>query len=192
MPAPFRRTPSGIAVRLRPAEAQLIAMLAERLLELLDDRAPNATAAGADPLTALVGLPDPAGAPPERPPDPVLARLLPDGYADESAAAELRRLTESDLVAGKRAAAAALRDGLRATPPPVLDEEQAQLWLGALNDLRLALGTRLEVSEDLGRQMKRLEYNDPRLAGLQTYEWLTDVQALLIELIESGRPAGRR
>ena len=185
MPLPFRRTPGGIVVRLRPVEAELVARLADQLLHLLEDRLPTATEEGADPLTALVGLPDPTAPPPGRPPDPVLARLLPDGYTgDDAASDELRRLTESDLVTGKRAAALALRDGLRGTPPVVIDEEQAQLWLGSLNDLRLALGTRLDVSEDLRRQIRRLEHNDPRLPAFELYEWLIEVQSVLIDVLD--------
>ncbi|GAC1323411.1 MAG: DUF2017 domain-containing protein [Mycobacteriales bacterium] len=188
MPLPFRRTPGGIAVRLRAVEAELIARMADQLLGLLEERmpaVPDGPGGLADPLTELVGLPDPAAPSPGRPPDPVLARLLPDGYADDDAASdELRRLTESDLVAGKRAAAQALRDGLRGTPPVVLDDEQAQLWLGALNDLRLALGTRLNVGEDLRRQIRRLERNDPRLPAFELYEWLIEVQSVLIDVLD--------
>lgn len=184
MSAPFRRTAGGIVVRLRPAEAALIAKLADQLLDLLDERAP-AAAGPADPLDAMVGLAGPAAEMPQPPPDPVLSRLLPDGYADDAAAsAELRRLTESDLVSGKRAAARALRDGLGAEKLPLLDEEQAQLWLGALNDLRLALGTRLEVTEDIPGQLRRLEHNDPRRAGFTLYEWLIEVQATLIDILD--------
>ena len=91
MPPPFRRTPGGIAVRLRAVEAELIARLADQLLDLLDERLPAASRDAVDPLTELVGLPDPATPPPSRPPDPVLARLLPDGYTgDDAASDELR------------------------------------------------------------------------------------------------------
>jgi hypothetical protein len=164
---------------------ELLRRLADQLLELLAlDAADPAVADQADPLAALVGMPDPEAPAPTRSADPALARLFPDGYRDDDAAArELRRLTEGDLRDGKRAAVTALRAGLDKPAQQVIDREVAELWLAALNDLRLVMGTRLEVDEDIGRQMRRLEHNDPRLAALHIYNWLTDVQATLIEAL---------
>jgi hypothetical protein len=78
--------------------------------------------------------------------DPALHRLFPPAYPDDAARnEEYRRLVGGDLLAGKRAAldiVAATIDADR------LDEEQVGAWLGAMNDLRLVLGTRLDVTED--------------------------------------------
>ena len=98
-----------------------------------------------DPLAALAAT---AAADPERPSDPVLARLLPDGVLDDDVAAtEFRRFTHESLLTRKRAGAVAmlrLLDGAARQ----LDRGEAQQLLGGINDLRLMLGTRLMVSED--------------------------------------------
>lgn len=120
----IRRTPDGIRVSLHDGEARVLRALAAELLELLADDGPAARG-------------------------PVLARLLPDGYRDDpAAAAELREMTEPDLRAGKRAAARTLLETARDGGPLLLDEEAAEQWLAAVNDLRLALGTSLAVTED--------------------------------------------
>lgn len=138
----------------------------------------------ADELEALVGL---GGEPPAGPSDdPVLARLFPDAYRDDvGAAAEFRRYTESELRDGKLAAATEVlaqltgcRDGRL-----LLGEESAGAWLATLNDLRLALGTRLAVSEDLAEDFRRLPPGDPRVGQLQVYEWLGVTQELLVRAL---------
>ena len=59
-----------------------------------------------------------------------------------------------------------------------LAPEQADTWLAALNDVRLALGTALDVSEDMPDQ---LDPDDPRSAHLGVYQWLTFVQDSLVQ-----------
>ncbi len=98
-----------------------------------------------DPLAALAAT---AAGDPERPSDPVLARLLPDGVLDDDAAAtEFRRFTHESLLSRKRASAMATLRILEG-PPRQLDPSEAHQLLGGINDLRLMLGTRLMVSED--------------------------------------------
>ena len=58
------------------------------------------------------------------------------------------------------------------------DAEQADAWLAALNDVRLALGTALDVSEDMPDE---LPPDDPRAAHLGVYHWLTYVQDGLVQ-----------
>jgi len=104
-------------------------------------------------------------------------RLFPAAYReDEEAAAEFDRLVRPSLQEGKLAALRALRSTAGATK---LDEHEAQIWLSALNDLRLALGTRLDVSEDDG--VERI--HEPAYA---VYAWLTWLQSELIEALTSG------
>ena len=85
--------------------------------------------------------------------DPVLRRLLPDAFLDDGpASAEFRRFT-ADSVLGRKVDAidSALSDLAvlqRQDGGVVLDDTRAQAWLTALNDARLALGTRLAVAED--------------------------------------------
>ncbi|MGR6997856.1 DUF2017 domain-containing protein [Yinghuangia aomiensis] len=140
--------------------------------------------------TASTGAASTAPSRPRRPPRPrtsVLARLLPDAYRDDAAAsAEFRRYTENDLRLRKVDNARTVRADIAAAGPGarvVLDEAHAQAWLGALNDLRLALGTNLGVTEDLDLYAESLDPDDPRLAVLAVYHWLGVLQESLVEAL---------
>jgi hypothetical protein len=178
--ARFRRRGGALVARLTGPEVAVLRQLVGEVVGLLGPGA----AAGDDPLATA-----PAGTTP-LPDDPVLARLLPDGYRDDpDAAAELRRLTESSLRAEKVQAA----DVLLADLPPGggmvrLDEEQAAAWLAALNDVRLALGTRLDVTEELDIDAEVGAAPDAdRSYALAVYGWLTYLQDSLVEAVS---PAG--
>jgi len=179
----FERRRTAVTADLDPGEAGLLAALAEDLLSLLGEGADEQAAAGDDPLSALVGLSSGPVAPPE---DPALARLLPDAYADDDgAAAEFRRFTEQDLRAGKRASAGTVQESL----VPLLgsggrlslDRDQVDAWLGTLNDLRLVLGTRLEVTE---QTVLDVPGDDPQAQALLVYGWLGWLQESLLHCIE--------
>jgi hypothetical protein len=62
-----------------------------------------------------------------------------------------------------------------------LTAEEAQAWLTALNDLRLVLGTRLDVSEDTF--LDRLDAGDPRAPELALYAYLSWLQEQLVEAL---------
>ena len=148
-------------------------------------------AAGADrppdPLDDLARLLGQAGetGPATPPDDPVLARLLPDAYADDAdAAGDFRRFTEQELRNGKAAAARTVlatlpEDGGRVR----LSEEEAQVWLRALNDVRLALGVRLSITEDFEARLQDLDPADPRSAYMWVYDWLTFLQETLVRAL---------
>lgn len=77
--------------------------------------------------------------------DPELVRLFPPAYPDDPASnEEFDRLVRSELVSGKQRALRVFEETVDAER---LDEEQLEAWIGALNDLRLVLGTRLDVDE---------------------------------------------
>ena len=178
----FKRRRATVTADLDPGEAGLLAALAEDLLGLLGDGAPE----GQDPLAAIVGM---TSGPVAVPDDPALARLLPDAYADDdSAAAEFRRFTEQDLREGKRASAttvlATLAPLLGRGGRLALDRDQVDDWLGALNDLRLVLGTRLEVTEETELDVPD---DDPHAQALLVYGWLGWLQESLLSCI-SPRP----
>ena len=181
-----------MVAKLDRVEAGVLSSAVADLLVLLADDAPDegtaqeGTAQVAqergsvqDPLAALVGMPT---GPVERPSDPALARLLPDAYGDdEEAAAEFRRFTEADLRTGKRATASVVLASLapyldRGGKVP-LDRAQADAWLMCLNDLRLVLGTRLEVTEDTDLDVPE---DDPRAQPLLVYGWLGWLQESLL------------
>ncbi|MGZ4602599.1 MAG: DUF2017 family protein [Kineosporiaceae bacterium] len=163
---PFRRKGDVVVARFDPAEAGILGLLLDQLEQLLDADAGD------------VGD------------DPVLARLLPEGHrGDQEIAAEFRELTEASLRGGKADDLAAVRASLPAGGGEVrLDPEQAAAWLRTSNDLRLALGTRLDVTEDTAPPEELVGEHDQQLA---VYYWLTSLQGSLVDAMASGR-AGRR
>jgi hypothetical protein len=184
-----KRTRRGVIVSFDEVEASLLRHLVGEVRDLLGDgeQLPSAPGNGSGlptdaELAALTGLAG-TGAPaqePETPQDPALARLLPDAYRDDpDAAGEFRRLTEVSLrrdkvTAAERLLAALPGDGAGEVR---LDEETTESWLSTINDVRLALGTRLEVSE----QMAEPDPEDPDAPAYVVYLWLTELQGVLVE-----------
>ena len=125
--------------------------------------------------------------------DPVVGRLFPDVYRDDpEASAEMREFTEGELKTSKIDQAGAILAALPSSGGAVvrLDEEAALAWLRALNDGRLALGTRLEVTDDtdLMDELDEAVMSDPtsvRVRQLTMYHYLGIVQESLLEAITS-------
>ncbi len=161
---PFRRKGEEYVARLDPAEAGIVGLLLDQLELLLTDE----------------DVED----------DAVVARLLPEGHrGDPRLAAEYRDLTRASLVAGKADDLATVRATLPAEGGALrLDAEQAAAWLRTTNDLRLALGTRLDISADTEPPAELASEADQQLA---VYYWLTAVQGSLVDSLAAGR-AGRR
>ncbi|MCC3767241.1 DUF2017 domain-containing protein [Streptomyces sp. UNOC14_S4] len=184
----------GAAVALDEVEVSILRSLAVQLLELIgpgEGHGPD----DADPLARLF-----AEGPSEPPADPALARLFPDAYGEPGVpqdveqrahAAEFRRYTENDLRARKRDDALAVVRSLDALAVGGdrgavlrLSPEECRRWLGALNDLRLTIGTRLEVTEeDDGEAFLRLPDDDPRKPMVMAYLWLGGLQETLVEAL---------
>jgi len=113
--------------------------------------------------------------------DDAVARLFPSAYRDDPAAEEeYRRLTRASLADGRIGALETLRATATAER---LTQPEADAWCGALNDLRLVLGERLEVTEALYED--GIDPRDPRAAELSVYGWLTWLQAETIEALAS-------
>jgi hypothetical protein len=172
-------------------EADLLRSLAAQLIELLHNESAVAKTA-VDPLEALLDFSGPT----TEPEDPVLARLFPNAYIeDPDASGEFRRFTEGTLRDGKARAAGTVIDVLEEAglpPEPTdeeividveLDQENAEVWLRALTDLRLALGTRLEVEEDDEDRWDALSDEDPRAQAHHIYEWLGYLQETLVHAV---------
>lgn len=182
----FRAGPNRtVQANLEAAEAQLLAYLFGQLLDLLG---PAEESVGADPLALELGLADLGAEPGELgpPQDPALARLFPDAYReDEEASSEFRRYTESDLRTGKRGRAQCALESLPEDKGGrfELDEEQAQCWLGALNDLRLVLGSRFGLSDDGQEPGAGLDPGDPLMAYVPAYHYLGYLQETLLEAL---------
>ncbi|NEK87018.1 DUF2017 family protein [Blastococcus saxobsidens] len=163
---PFRARGGRLVARLDRAEAGIVGLLLDQLEQLL---AADAT--------------DVAD-------DPVLGRLFPAGHrSDRDIAEDYRGLTEESLRSGKADDLAMVRATLPADGGEVrLDTDQAGAWLRTSNDLRLALGTRLDIGEDTEPPEEIVDEADHQLA---VYYWLTAVQGSLVDALVAAR-AGRR
>ncbi|WP_329279222.1 DUF2017 domain-containing protein [Streptomyces sp. NBC_00691] len=182
----------GAAVALDDVEISILRSLAVQLMELIGPG--DEPAKDADPLAALF-----AEGPSKPPSDPALKRLFPDAYGDDSeelraAASDFRRFTENDLRARKREDALVVVRALDALSADTAGEggavlkltpDESRAWLGALNDLRLTIGTRLEVTDDEGEQLYRLPDSDPRKPMVMAYLWLGALQESLVETLMS-------
>ncbi|MET8139387.1 DUF2017 domain-containing protein [Sphaerisporangium sp. NPDC005288] len=163
----------GVAILLDAGEASILRSLVSQVLGLVE---PGAT--GDDPLERALGIGSATA-----PSDPVLARLFPSAYADDDeAAADFRRYTEATLREGKRADAEVLLKTAEQGKVE-LTGEQAQAWLRALNDVRLALGVRLEVTEEVHEELAGMAEDDPRYPAYVTYDWLTYLQDTLVRAL---------
>src|SRR5207253_10091174 len=81
--------------------------------------------------------------------DPVRVRLYPDGYVDDvEAAAEFRALTEESLGTERAARIQECLTQLQTGEDIVVDRDAGARWITALNDLRLAVGTRLGIEDE--------------------------------------------
>jgi len=174
----FRRGVTGrIVLRVDEVEKGLLTALLTQLVEFVepDGELPD------DPLAQLVGI-DPGA---ETPDDPALARLFPDAYHDDpEAAAEFRRFTERSLRQTKVAnATTALQTLARSGEKVTLTADEATCWLGAITDLRLALGSRLGISEESLEELAALPDDDPRVATYHVYDWLTFLQESLVQSV---------
>lgn len=108
--------------------------------------------------------------------DPSLRRLFPPAYErDEEDEAEYRRLMAEELLEGRRAA---LRLVEETASGDRLTAEELDGWLRALNDLRLVLGTRLDVTEET--YVTELDPAHPQIYELSVYAYLTWLQEQLV------------
>lgn len=165
------------------SESDVLINLAEQLIGILAERV---DAVHSDPLAAMVGITG-HDSPPD---DDVLLRLLPNAYADPVDSAEFRRFTESVLREKKRVHAMAIRSHLLNSEDSRvrIDRPSAQAWLGAMNDIRLALGVRLNVEENSHDQLELLSPDDPLRGVYAVYTWLGWLQeSLLLALMDDAQ-----
>lgn len=194
----FRRTKDGgVSVRLSAGEAQLLRTLIVPVMDLLAHDSKHGERGVLDELERLFDYSDSGDGgdgggggsggkiAPRTPEDPVLARLLPDGYSDDpKAAGEFRKYTESSLREAKTEFAQSMLDTLPASGGRVrLTGDQARDWMRALNDVRLTFGVRLEVTEDFEEQLASLAPDDPRVMAFEVYGWLGAVQESLVQAL---------
>lgn len=179
-PPGFRRNRHGqVWLHLRDSDRGLLTDLLAQLGAMLAEPEPEHPV---DPLMELVGIDDTA----VRPDDPALARLFPDAYEDPDDAAEFRRFTQRDLRTTKLGNIEAASETLERPNPTQLTEQECLAWLGALNDLRLTLGARLELDDEGAEELRRLPEQDPRHSLYLVYDWLTYHQDRLVRALQKG------
>jgi hypothetical protein len=145
-----------------------------------------------DELAVLRGLPDQLrtvlG---EDEDEPVNRRLFPPAYldvADIERDAEYRRLMHDDLVEEKLANLDLVTASLERGSASVrrwtveLTDEEAAAWLGVLNDLRLALGVRLDITEDYDGDV---DDTDPRAPAFRLLSYLGWLEEQLLEALQT-------
>jgi hypothetical protein len=113
------------------------------------------------------------------PDDPELRRLFPPAYSEPTDDEQYRSLVRNQLVSGRSKALATVRATLSSD---TLDADQADQWLRALNDMRLVLGTRWDVTEQL--DYRKLDLDEPRGRELAIYGYLSWLQEQLVEALE--------
>jgi len=165
---------------LEPHEAALLKNMATSVQEMLDARQ---SASPSDPLEQITGIRTGNSQPPD---DATMRRLLPDFVKDDQPGREdqadsnsvLRNLHEPEIIDVKIAAAQRLLDTLPDGGGPLeLTEADAEAWTAAVNDIRLALGTMLEIGPDVP---DRLPTGHPMATHLEVYQWLTVLQEYLV------------
>ncbi len=149
-PKPIERTREGdFRLRLSDGERELLGRLPVELLELLSS--------------------DPG--------DPALRRLRPTAYEEDTEAEdEYRRLMDAELQAGR---SEALRTLAETAVRDRLTAQELDAWLRALTDLRLALGTRLDVTEEV--YARELDPRDPQAYELSLFAYLSWLQEQAVE-----------
>ncbi|MBK5289903.1 MAG: DUF2017 family protein [Acidimicrobiia bacterium] len=163
----FKSTKRGVVVTLESGEVELLENLVGQVRAVL------------------------TGGVPEHGSDPVRDRLFPRAYVDpteDRAERDFQSVVHEDLVLAKSAAIEALVAGLdggrtkRGTTEVTLDREGMEQWLAALNDVRLAFGAALGITEDRD-PFEELPDDDPRAGGLAVLDWLGYLQSELLDVM---------
>ena len=117
--------------------------------------------------------------------DPVVERLFPAAYEDPVDEESYRDMVAGDLerekIAGLDAVADAIGEDRFADVS--LGSDDVGGWLATLTDLRLALGTRLGVDEDL--MGTEVDPSAPDAAALTVLHWLGWVQEGILHALQA-------
>jgi hypothetical protein len=187
----WKRVETADGPRFRSAldanEAALLKNLVGSMIGLLDERESSSPP---DELEQITGMKTGNSKPPD---NATLQRLLPDfskpgddtADATDQLNAALRSLHEPEIIEAKRVAAQQL---LASVPDDggrfELTEDAANAWVAAVNDIRLALGTMLDIRPG---GPDRLPDEHPMAAHLDVYQWLTFLQEYLVLALMGSR-----
>ncbi len=186
----FAREGGIYSLSLTIDEAHILINLVEQLLELLGEGDFHPHYDESDTFAHLMAQLRAASEEITVPEDPVLLRLLPNAYADPEAAADFRRFTEPTLRMKKKRILMEVRSALEVIveggEAGVVPDLNAENWLLAINDLRLALSVRLEINPESYELFEALSEDDPQKAIYAVYFWLGWLQGSLLTLLSGG------
>ena len=155
-----KRTRRGdFVVKLTPSERELLRALPEQLRTVLTEGDPAA--------------------------DPALRRLFPPATLDDARInAEFERLMREELLAERLGSLETMERTLEADR---LSEDELVAWLAAINDLRLVIGVRLDVTEETtAADFASLPDDDPRVGMYATYSYLTFLEDHVVSALAGG------
>jgi Domain of unknown function (DUF2017) len=154
---PVKRTRRGdFELRLTPDERTILRRLPDQLRNLIKNEDPTS--------------------------DPAMARLYPPAYEDDPIRnLEFERMAGDDLTSQRLSSISAMEGSIDAD---LLSEEQLLSWLGVLNDLRLVLGTRLEITEETTEE--DFAEGDPRASTFALYGYLTWLVDAIVRSLDAG------
>jgi hypothetical protein len=114
--------------------------------------------------------------------EPTVRRLFPTAYhEDPDRDREYQQLVRDELLERRLAALGAIETTAARAE---LDEAELTGWLTALNDLRLVLGTRLDVSED----DHEVDPDDPEAPAHAVYHYLGMLLSEAVDALEADLP----
>ena len=188
----FRRKAGAVVTQLNSYEVELLTSLVGQLVEMVSEGDPEGFAepeAASDPFEewSRDRTSDPDQ--PEAAEDPVLRRLFPDAYPhDAAASSDFRRFTERDLKVKKITDATLVLDRLQATDEGRheirIPMSEVDVWLRTLTSLRLAVATRLGITDaESADELAMLPDDDPRAFMVSVYDWLGFAQETLISAV---------
>jgi hypothetical protein len=185
----FSRRRGVISTSLSGYEVELLTSLVGQLVELVSDGEPEQYAPPEEDADSFERLVRDLQADPDEPEvsdDPVLRRLVPNAYPhDAAASSDFRRFTERDL-RGKKVEDAlvvlrALAETGAGSQDLRVDPVEADAWLRTLTSVRLAVATRLGITDaESAEELSELPDEDPRSFMVSVYDWLGFAQETLI------------
>ena len=156
MSAPLKRQGDVFVVSLSDQERRVLLDLAQELRDLLTQGDVDA--------------------------DPGLRRLYPPAFVDDAKrSAEFEQMVHEDLAAQRLAAVEDMQEVVEAREAT---HEQVTGWLSAVNDLRLVLGTRLEVTEETTDKDFAGDAKAAQVFGL--YGWLSYLEERIVGELSKG------
>jgi hypothetical protein len=114
--------------------------------------------------------------------DPVVGRLMPAAYEDAVEQAKYRDVLGDSLRQAKLEAIDVVEQGVGTTgkSEATVSDEQVPAWLGVITDIRLAIATRIGVTQEM--MDEQLDPTDPNAAALSIVHWLAWLQESMIEI----------